>query len=47
MAAFAINTSAGEGTIKSSTEINEKISILAQTAAEKSTAISQQWPRKR
>ncbi len=43
MAAFPIDASAAEGAFKSSTELNEKISTVAQTAVEKSTAISQQW----
>ncbi len=43
MAAFPIDASATEGAFKSSAELNEKISTVAQTAVEKSTAISQQW----
>lgn len=43
MAAFPIDASAAEGAFKSSAELNEKISTVAQTAVEKSTAISQQW----
>ncbi len=43
MAAFPIDASAAEGAFKSSSELNEKISTVAQSAVEKSTAISQQW----
>lgn len=43
MAAFPIDASAAEGAFKSSTEFNEEISTVAQTAVEKSTAISQKW----
>jgi hypothetical protein len=43
MAAFPINASAAEGALKSSAELNEKISTVGQTAVEKSTEISQQW----
>ena len=43
MTALPIDTAAAEGAFKSSAELNEKISTVALTAAEKSVAISQQW----
>lgn len=43
MTAFPIDTSAAEGAFKSGAALNEKISTVALTAAEKSVAISQQW----
>lgn len=45
MAAFPIDASAAEGAFKSNAELNEKISAVAQTAVEKSAAISQQWTK--
>ncbi len=43
MAAFPIDASASQDAFKSSAELNEKISTVALTAAEKSTEISAQW----
>lgn len=43
MTTFPIDTFAAEGAFKSSAALNEKISTVALTAAEKSVAISQQW----
>lgn len=43
MTAFPIDISAAEGALKSSAELNEKISTVALIAVGKSAAISQQW----
>lgn len=43
MATFPIDASKAEGAFKSSAELNEKISTVALTAVEQSSAISEQW----
>ncbi|SMD08685.1 phasin family protein [Primorskyibacter flagellatus] len=43
MTAFPIDASAAEGAFKSTADLNEKISTVALTAVEESTALSTKW----
>ncbi|WP_390910551.1 phasin, PhaP [Pseudosulfitobacter sp. SM2401] len=43
MGSFPVDTSAMDGAFKSTTALNEKLSSVALTAAEKSAAVSSKW----
>ena len=43
MGSFPVDTSAMDGAFKSTASLNEKLSTVALTAAEKSTAVSNKW----